>query len=128
MDSRPLLESIGRSGQVEEKSLRQSVASLKQNLEDGEVSRFSWIVGTEIVVDVFMKQGSEREALDEIMLRSVFKHAQKVDNFVLYKDEEIKIKNLTTKAARGSEMDPQTEESTSLKTSGGGQTSLKTRS
>ena len=32
-DSRPLLESIGSLGQIEEKALRQSVASLKQNLE-----------------------------------------------------------------------------------------------
>ena len=31
-DSRPLLESIGSSGQIEEKQLRQSVAYLKQEL------------------------------------------------------------------------------------------------
>ena len=36
-DSRPLLESIGSSGQIEEKQLRQSVAYLKQELEDGEM-------------------------------------------------------------------------------------------
>ena len=67
MDLIPILESIGSSGQVEEKSLRQSVAALKQSLEDGDVSRFSWITGVEIVADVFTKQGSERETLDEIM-------------------------------------------------------------
>ena len=33
-DSRPLLESIGSSGQIEEKVLRQSVAYLKQALEE----------------------------------------------------------------------------------------------
>ena len=71
-DSRPLLELIRSSGQVEEKSLRQSVAALKQNLEDGEVSRLSWIAGTEIAADVFTKQGSERETLDKIVLRNVF--------------------------------------------------------
>ncbi len=32
-DSRPLLESIGSSGEIEEKALRQSVAYLKQGLE-----------------------------------------------------------------------------------------------
>merc|ERR1712030_263516 len=88
-DSRPLLESIGSSGQVEEKSLRQSVATLKQNLEDGEVDRFLWIAGTEIVADVFTKQGSERESLDEIVT---------MDNLVVYENEEIQIKNLITKA------------------------------
>merc|ERR1712105_348187 len=99
-DSRPLLESIGSSGQIEEKALRQSVVSLKQNLEDGEVNSFSWIAGTEIVADVFTKQGSQREALDEIMLEKVFRHAQTVDNLVLFEYEEIQIKNLVTKAGK----------------------------
>ena len=97
-DSRPLLESIGSTGQVEEKSLRQSVAALKQNLEDAEVERFSWIPGTEIVADVFTKQGSERESLEEIVSRNVFRHAQSEDNMVIYENEEIKIKNLIMKA------------------------------
>ena len=97
-DSRPLLESIGSSGQIEEKSLRQSVAALKQNLEDAEVDRFSWIPGMEIVADVFTKQGSERESLEEIVTRNVFRHAQSEDNMVIYENEEIKIKNLITKA------------------------------
>ena len=39
-DSRPLLESLGSSGQIEEKALRQSLASLKHNLDDGEVNSF----------------------------------------------------------------------------------------
>ena len=99
-DSRPLLESIGSSGQIEEKALRQSVASLKQNLEDGEINSFSWIAGTEIVADVFTKQGSQRESLDEIVLENVFRHAQTEDNLVVYKNEEIRIKNLVTKASK----------------------------
>jgi len=99
-DSRPLLETIVSSGQIEEKALRQSVASLKQNLEDGEVNSFSWIAGTEIVPDVFTKQGSQRETLNEIVLENVFRHAQNVDNLVLYENEEIQIKNLVTKAGK----------------------------
>ena len=99
-DSRPLLESIGSSGQVEEKSLRQSVAALKQNLKDGEVKRFSWIAGTEIVADVFMKQGSERETLNKIVSRNVFRHVQNMDNLVVFENEEIQIKNLIMKAGK----------------------------
>ena len=79
-DLRPLLESLGSSGQVEEKALRQSLAALKQNLEDGEINSFSWIAGTEIVADVFTKQGSQREVLDEIVLENVFKHVKNRDN------------------------------------------------
>ena len=100
MDSRPLLESIGSSGQIEEKALRQSVAALKHNLEDGEVGHFAWITGTEIVADVFTKQGSQREALDEIVQDNIFRHVQTMDNLVLFEDEEIKIKNLVTKAGK----------------------------
>ena len=48
---------------------------------------------------MFTKQGSERDTLDEIMSRNVFKHTQNVDNLVINEDEEIRIKNLTTKAA-----------------------------
>ena len=70
------MESLGSSGQEEEKALRQSLAALKQNLEDGEINIFSWIAGTEIVADVFTKQGSQREILDEIVLENVFTDAK----------------------------------------------------
>ena len=74
------------------------MAALKQNLEDAEVQRFSWIPGNEIVADVFTKQGSERDSLEEIMSRNVFRHAQTEDNMVIYENKEIQIKNLIKKA------------------------------
>ena len=80
--------------------MRQSLAALKQNLEDGEVKSFSWITRTEIVADVFMKQGSQREVLDEIVMDNTFKHAKNEDNMVYLYDGEIKIKNLRTKAEK----------------------------
>ena len=73
---------------------------MKQNLEDREINSFSWIAGTEIVADVFTKQGSQREVLDEIVLENVFKHAKNKDNLVCFEDDEIKIKNLATKAGK----------------------------
>ena len=54
-DSRPLLESIGSTGQIEERQLRQSVACLKQELEDSEILEYSWIQGEKIVADIFTK-------------------------------------------------------------------------
>ena len=97
-DSRPLLESIGSSGQVEEKSLRQSVASLKQSLEDKDVARYSWIIGSEIVGDALTKQGPPRQSLDELVTKNTFRHALTNDNLVVHTDGEIKISNLVTKA------------------------------
>ena len=96
-DSRPLLESLGSSGQIEEKLLRQSIASLKQNLEDGEISQYSWISGHEIVADIFTKQGSERRVLEEILIENEFKNSLSSDNIVTFEDGEIKIRNIITK-------------------------------
>ena len=56
-DSHSLLESVGSSGQIEEKPLRQSVAYLKQGLEDEDVMAYSWIPGEEIMADILTKQG-----------------------------------------------------------------------
>ena len=50
------------------------------------------------MADVFIKQGSVRESLDEIVTRNVFRHAQTENNMVIYVNEEIKIKYLMTKA------------------------------
>ena len=73
-DSRPLLESIGSSGQIEEKNLRQSIMYLKQSLESCDVLGYSWIQGEEIVADVLTKIGSRREALKEIVMENRFRH------------------------------------------------------
>ena len=75
-DSRPLLESIGSTSQIEEKALRQSIASLRQSLEDAEVNQYSWIEDKEIVTDIITKVGSKKEALDNIISLNKFKHAQ----------------------------------------------------
>ena len=74
------------------------MASLKQNLEDADVTRFSWIPGSEIVADALTKQGPPRESLEEIVVRNEFRHALTQDNLVVYEDGEIKIRNLVTKA------------------------------
>ena len=73
-DSRLLLESIGSSGQIEEKNLRQSIMYFKQALESGDVMGYSWIQGEEIVADVLTKRGSRREAPNEIVLENKFKN------------------------------------------------------
>ena len=96
-DSRPLLESLGSSGQIEEKALRQSVAYLKQALEDEEVVDYAWIQGEEIVADVLTKQGSTREALDEIVKKNEFRSAHTKDNRVTFEGNEFKIRNRINK-------------------------------
>ena len=70
---------------------------LKQSLERGDILGYSWIQGEEIVADVLTKQGSRREALQEIVMENKFRHAQTRDNWVYYENGEFKIWNLVTK-------------------------------
>ena len=108
-DSRSLIESIGSSRQIEEKALRQSVAYLKQSLEDEEVTDYSWIQGEEIVADILTKQGSKRAVLDEILVKNEFKHARTEDNKVTYEGDEFKIRNKVTKKDKEAEKEDEGE-------------------
>jgi len=45
----------------------------------------------------------QRESLDEIVLENVFRHAQTEDTLVVYENEEIRIRNLVTKAGQALE-------------------------
>ena len=81
-DSKPLLETLGSTSQVAEKALRQSVAYLKQYLEDKEVDMYAWIEGKEIVADILTKQGSKRDEVDEIMVDNYFRNALDTKNCV----------------------------------------------
>ena len=108
-DSHSLLESTGSSGQIEEKALRQSVAYLKQSLEDEEVTDYSWIQGEEIVADILTKQGSKCEVLDEILVKNVFKNARTEDNKVTYEGDEFKISNRVTKKDKEAEKEDEGE-------------------
>ena len=101
--SRLLLDSIGSSGPIEEKAWRQSVAYIKQELEDEDVIAYSWIPGEEIVADILTKQGSRREEMDEILVRNNFKHAKTEDNLVTYNEDEFEMKNLVTKKDKKAE-------------------------
>ena len=108
-DSCPLLESIGSSGQIEGKALRQSVAYLKQSLEDEEVIYYSWIQGEEIVAGILIKQGSKCVVLDEILVKNKFKHASTEDNKVTYEGDEFKIQNRVTKKDKEAEKEDEGE-------------------
>ena len=83
--------------------MRQSVAYLKQSLEDEEVMDYAWIQGEEIVADVMTKQGSRREVLDEILVKNEFKHAHTEDNKVTFEGDEFRIRNRVTKKDKEAE-------------------------
>ena len=76
------------------------MAYLKQSLEEGEIMGYSLIRGEEIVADIFTKQGSTCEALEEIIRENKFRHAQIRDNWVVFENEEFKVRILVTKNGR----------------------------
>ena len=75
-------ETMGSSSQIEEKTLRESVALLKVFSETDKVYNYLWMEGTKIVADVFTKEGSQR------------------NNIATCEEGEIKIQNLTKKRNR----------------------------
>ena len=52
------------------------------------------------MADVFTKQGSKREALEEIVLENKLRHTLTKDNLVMYEQDEFVVKNLVTKMTR----------------------------
>ena len=80
----------------------QSVAYLKQSLEEPDIMGYSWKQGEEIVADIFTKQGSTRAVLEEIIKKNKFRHPETRDNWVVFENEEFKAYNLVTK--RGKEL------------------------
>ena len=55
------------------------------------------------MADILTKQGSRCEALEDILARNIFRHAQIEDNLVTYGEDEFKIGNLVTKKNKEAE-------------------------
>ena len=45
------------------------MAYLKQSLEEGEIMGYSWILGEDILADIFTKQGYTGDVLEEMIKR-----------------------------------------------------------
>ncbi|XP_068237035.1 uncharacterized protein [Palaemon carinicauda] len=54
-DSRPLLELIGSTKQVEERLLRNTITDFKEKLEDNSVESYSWLETKEMIADILTK-------------------------------------------------------------------------
>ena len=93
-DSKPLLESIGSTHQVEERLLRNSITDMKEVLSGGEVQSFSWLDGeTSMIADALTKENRMQEPLKDIVLRNRFEFVFNEDNMVRCVLGEIKMEN-----------------------------------
>ena len=95
-DSRPLLESIGSTKQVDERLMRNVITDLKEKLMDGQVESYSWLNTKNMVADIMTKEGVDNNAISQILIENIFIHSSSSDNLVSYCEGAIKIENKTS--------------------------------
>ncbi|XP_064085415.1 uncharacterized protein LOC135200740 [Macrobrachium nipponense] len=66
-DSRPTLESIASSKQVERKLLRNAVADLKEKLIHKEVESYSWLNTKDMIADILTKENKESDDMVDVL-------------------------------------------------------------
>ena len=88
-DSKPLLDSIASTKQVEQRLLRNTMTDLKHKLLNKSVTAFSWIETKAMTADVLTKEGGDVENMLEVVRENVFRKANSKNNMVVYKDGEL---------------------------------------
>ena len=100
-DSRPLLESIGSTKQVEERLLRNTITDLKEKLEDTSVESYSWLETKEMIADILTKECKDNPELYNICHENTFCYARNDKNLVSYVNGEIRMRNRIDKSENG---------------------------
>ena len=92
-DSKPLLDSIASTKQVEQKLLRNTMTDLKKKLEIGNVESYSWIETKSMTADVLTKEGGDIENILEVVRENMFRNANSHQNMVIFKEAEMMVQN-----------------------------------
>ena len=92
-DSRPLLESISSTKQVEERLLRNTVTDLKEKLEDTSVESYSWLATNEMIADILTKECKDNPDIHKILIENKFSYAKNENNLVSCVNGEISMRN-----------------------------------
>ena len=71
-DSKPLLDSIASTKQVETKMMRPVITYMKEKLMDKSVKSFDWLETKKMVADVLTNENSSNKDLDGIMIENKF--------------------------------------------------------
>ena len=88
-DSKPLLDSIASTKQVEQRLLRNTITDLKKKLEEKLVSQYSWVETKSMTADVFTKEGGDIGNILEVVRENIFRKANSLQNVVRFKDGEM---------------------------------------
>ena len=92
-DSKPLLDSIASTKQVEQRLLRNTMTDLKKKLEEEEVNGYSWIDTKSMTADVLTKEGSDIENILEVIRGGFFRKAHSQKNLVVVRNSEMMMVN-----------------------------------
>ncbi len=94
-DSKPLLDSIASTKQVETKMMRPVITDMKEKLVDKSVKSFDWLETKKMVADVLTKENSSNKDLDGVMVENRFEGLfvclKEGKNKVRYNGVEIKM-------------------------------------
>ena len=83
-DSKPLLDSISSTKQVEQRLLRNTLTDLKKKLEEQFVSQYSWIDTKSMTADILTKEGGDIENILEVVRENIFRKANFPQNVIMF--------------------------------------------
>ena len=72
-DNKGLWENLNNTRQCDEKLLRNSVALIKQMVENKEVSRIDWVETSPMLADTLTKRGGNGRWLNDVISNNVLK-------------------------------------------------------
>ena len=92
-DSKPLLDSVASSKQVEKKMMRLVIADMKERLIDGSVGSYRWIETKRMVADLLTKEKLDTVDMDDIIFKNVYDGIKTEKNKVVFNGLEVKMEN-----------------------------------
>ena len=96
-DSRPLLDSISSTHQIDEKLLRMDIQDFKEKLYKKSVECFCWLDTSSMIADSLTKESKYSEDLNHAVMENRFMLSLFEFNQVSFSDGEIKMTNMINK-------------------------------
>ena len=90
-NSKPLLDSIASTKQVETKMMRPVIADMKDKLIDSSVKSFKWMETRKMVADILTKEKVVSKDVDDIVYRNIYEGIGEETNKVIFNGAEVKM-------------------------------------
>merc|ERR1712240_486271 len=93
-DSKPTLESIASTRQIDRKQLRSMIAEMKDKLRDGEITSYQWVLTKNIWADGLTKEMSMTEGMRNLLKQGTCSMVLQDINKVICQNDKIKMLNI----------------------------------